>query len=156
MRKSTKILLAIATIWPLIYMVVFFVVMISTFSSMPLNRPPDAGSLDNFVTIILPLHLLTMLLVMGLTIFYIVNVFRNDRVIKDKKTLWAVVLFLGNVMVMPVYWYLYIWPSGKDSSATPGNRAALHGADASRWANDVTMNEAGREYVPPSQPPDWR
>jgi hypothetical protein len=40
---------------------------------------------------------------------YIVNVFKNDRVSKDKKALWVVVLFLGNMIAMPVYWYLYIW-----------------------------------------------
>jgi hypothetical protein len=40
---------------------------------------------------------------------YVVNVFKNDHVSKDKKALWAVVLFLGNVIAMPVYWYLYIW-----------------------------------------------
>jgi cytosine/uracil/thiamine/allantoin permease len=50
-----------------------------------------------------------MLAVIALMVFYIVNVFRNDRVDKDKKALWAVVLFMGNMIAMPIYWYLYIW-----------------------------------------------
>ena len=28
---------------------------------------------------------------------------------QDKKALWAVVIFMGNALAMPVYWYLYIW-----------------------------------------------
>jgi multisubunit Na+/H+ antiporter MnhB subunit len=47
--------------------------------------------------------------VLGATVIYIINVFGNDRVEKDKKALWAVVLFLGSILAMVVYWYLYIW-----------------------------------------------
>jgi type II secretory pathway component PulM len=38
-----------------------------------------------------------------------VDVFQSNRVSADKKALWAVVLFLGNIFAMPVYWYLYLW-----------------------------------------------
>ena len=50
------------------------------------------------------LHPSTMLIVMALMVFYIVNVFKNERVDKDQKVLWAVVLFMGNMIAMPVYW----------------------------------------------------
>jgi hypothetical protein len=62
------------------------------------------------IAVILPLHVFTMLAGIALIVFYIVNVFRNDRVDKDKKALWAVVLFMGSMIAMPIYWYLYIWP----------------------------------------------
>jgi hypothetical protein len=45
----------------------------------------------------------------GLLVFYIRHVFQNDRMQEDRKMLWAVVLFLGNALAMPIYWYLYIW-----------------------------------------------
>ena len=45
----------------------------------------------------------------GLIAIYIYDHFHNDKVDKDKKALWAVVLFFGNIIVMPVYWYLYVW-----------------------------------------------
>ncbi len=77
------------------------------------------------IALILPLHLFTMLAVMGLMVFYIVNVFRNDRVDKDKKALWAVVLFMGNMIAMPIYWYLYIWrePPAADSATVAAAKA---------------------------------
>ena len=43
-----------------------------------------------------------MLWIMALTVFYMVNVFRNDRVDKDKKVLWAVVIFMGSIIAMPI------------------------------------------------------
>ena len=36
------------------------------------------------------------------------------------KALWAIVLFLGNIFAMPVYWYLYIW-KGSQSENSPGS-----------------------------------
>jgi hypothetical protein len=91
---------------------------------------------------------------MALMAFYIVNVFRNDRVDKDKKALWAVVLFMGNMIAMPIYWYLYIWREAPavDSPAP----SVLKGADASGWANDTKASNREQQYVPPSQPPNWR
>ena len=63
----------------------------------------------HFARPVTPLHLLTMLEILVLLVIYIVHVFKTDSVPQDKKALWAVVLFLGNMLAMPVYWYLYIW-----------------------------------------------
>ncbi len=156
MSKSIKVLLGIGTIWPLIYMVFFFVFIISSLSSMPLNGPPDVRAFEDTFSAIILLHLLTMLLVFGLTIFYMVNVFRNDRVIKEKKTLWAVVLFLGNVLVMPFYWYHYIWSEEKGTPMVSEDWKAINPAWTSGWVNDTASTKREREYVPPPEPPDWR
>lgn len=59
--------------------------------------------------ILFTLHLLTILETMGLLAFYITYIFKTDRIPQDKKALWAVVVFLGNMLAMPVFWYLYIW-----------------------------------------------
>jgi hypothetical protein len=85
-----------------------------------------------------------------------VNVFRNDHVDKDKKVLWAVVLFMGNMIAMPIYWYLYIWREEKGSPIVSNERNALNNAEASSWMNDATAKEREKEYVPPVQPPNWR
>src|SRR5688500_5030766 len=55
-------------------------------------------------------HFATILLTFGLIAFYIVYLFRTDRVPQDKKALWAVVLFFGAFLAMPVFFYLYVWP----------------------------------------------
>ena len=103
--------------------------------------------------VIFPLHLLTMLWIMALTVFYMVNVFRNDRVEKDKKVLWAVVLFMGNMIAMPIYWYLYIW---KEPSVSVPGPARLSSEDPSMWVNNARASSAQEQYVPPPEPPNWR
>src|SRR5262249_53719421 len=99
MQKPTKLILGIATLSPIAYLFLFFVFMLSTF----LNN----GGTN--VALFLGLHLFTMLFIAALTVFYIVDIFRNDRVAKDQKALWAIVIFMGNAIAMPIYWYLYFW-----------------------------------------------
>jgi hypothetical protein len=153
MKKSNKILLGLATLWPFVYMVIFFVAIGSLFIFMPEQGEVEQGPPGIFL-IIFPLHLLTMLWIMGLTIFYIVNVFRNDRVDKDKKVLWAVVIFMGNMIAMPIYWYLYIWREATHLASSPP--AALGSADTSSFTNETRASQREPEYVPPGEPPNWR
>ena len=134
-------MLAAATIWPFVYMLLFMGV--AFFAFLAGNNGPSI-----IWTIIIPLHLLTMLMIIGLTAFYIVNVFRNERVGKDMKVLWAVVIFMGSIFAMPVYWYLYIW---RALPVTPGQSQLEAGI---RSTYSEKQPEAA--YVPPTQPPDWR
>jgi hypothetical protein len=152
MNKSTKILLGLATLWPFLYMILFFLFIFSTILFMPGPGGEESGA-PFFFVIFIALHLFTMLWIMGLTVFYMVNVFRNDRVDKDKKVLWAVVIFMGNMIAMPIYWYLYIWkevPAGSLPS-----HSSLGSANTSDLANDARASHR-EQYVPPTQPPNWR
>lgn len=108
MSKPAKIILFVATLWPLIYMFIFFGFIFSGVSSLAGLLNTSGGPPTGFMTIF-GLHLITVTWMMGLIVIYIINVFNNERVAGDKKALWAVVLFLGSIISMPVYWYLYIW-----------------------------------------------
>jgi hypothetical protein len=94
----------------------FVFTMMLTISSQ--GAPAERGVPAGFIGI-MAAHVITMLWVMGLTVFYIVDVFRNELVVKDQKALWAVVIFLGSFVAMPIYWYLYIWREPA-ASAVPG------------------------------------
>ncbi len=153
MSKTIKLLLGLVTIWPFAYLILFF---ITIFSLVIFSTGDQTGSgPPPLIALIFPLHLLTMLVIMALTVFYMVNVFRNERVVKDQKVLWAVVLFLGNVLAMPIYWYLYIWKEGQPAGAPPPGQ--LGSADTSAWtANATAQRQEQEQYVPPPQPPNWR
>jgi len=151
MNKTIKLLLGLLTVWPFAYLILFFVVILSMIffaGAEPGAGPPPA------IALIFPLHILTMLVSLALTVFYMVNVFRNDRVEKDKKVLWAVVLFLGNAIAMPIYWYLYIWKEAQPAIAYAP--AQLGSANPSMWTNEARAERPAEEYVPPAQPPNWR
>ena len=148
MNKTWKVLLGLLTLWPLCYLVLFFIL---TFIGIFFGAATQAP----FIQLILPVHLLTMLLIFALAVFYIVNVFKNKRIENDKKALWAVVLFMGNMIAMPVYWYLFIWKDEATATAPPP--AQLGSADTSAWTSNVNTQQTQQEqYIPPSQPPDWR
>jgi hypothetical protein len=112
MSKSVKLALGIATLWPLVFMFLFFGFMYYLLLG-GMGRPESGGGMRSGMIAIIVLHGITMLWDLVLLIIFIYNVFNNDRVDKDKKTLWAVVLFLGSIISMPIYWYLYIWPEKK-------------------------------------------
>ena len=152
MKKWAKILLGVATLWPVLYMFIFFMFIFSMVLFMP-DQSAGEGP-PTWFFIIFPLHILTMLWIFGLTIFYILNIFKNDRVDQDKKALWAVVIFFGNMFAMPVYWYLYIWrEAGVDGSRGP---STLESANVPGYLNDVRAPNLEHQYVPPAQPPNWR
>ncbi|MEA2415132.1 MAG: hypothetical protein QOI58_1789 [Thermoanaerobaculia bacterium] len=111
MTKPAKIALAVASIWPFVWMLIFVLVLFGTmfvFSASPQTSDRHTGMPFPFFLFFAG-HIATMFLMFALTAFYIVYLFRTDRIAQDKKALWAVVLFLGNILAFPVFWYLYIW-----------------------------------------------
>ena len=105
--KPAKIIVGLLTLWPLLYIFVFFAFMFTMVFTIP-HQTTGQGVPAPFV-VIFALHLFTIFFMFGLVAFYIYYLFKTDRVPQDKKALWAVVLFLGNMIAMPVFWYLYIW-----------------------------------------------
>jgi len=123
-----KVLLGAATLWPFAYMIFFFLFVLSRMftAGMGGSMGGPSGPGGAFLTVF-AMHFLTMLIMLGLTVFYIVYVFRSDRVAQDKKALWAVVIFLGNMIAMPIFFYLYIWrdpeipPAGAPAETRDGS-----------------------------------
>ncbi len=116
LNRPVAILLALVTLAPWGYFVYFFTRVMSSFPQLAgPNAPPDQFFQD--FDRLFRLHMLVMALVLALLAFYIVHLFLTPRVPSDKKALWAVVLFLGNLLAMPVYWYLYIWPARTEGAA---------------------------------------
>lgn len=100
-------LLGAATFWPLLY-IVFFVAIVGA------ATVAGGGEPDNELLVPMPvlfgLHLATMVLIIALMIIYIRDAYRTPEVPDDRRTFWAVVLFMGNAIAMPIYWWLYMRP----------------------------------------------
>ena len=118
MKKSNKVLLGVATIWPLVYMALFMVFVLSTIFVM--RGGAAEGTFPIAMMIVFVLHFLTILWIWALIAFYMVNVFKNDRVDQDKKVLWAVVLFMVMCLRCPSTG-LYIW---REAVCLPGIECA--------------------------------
>ena len=107
-----KIALGILTVLPIISVLYSFSVLFPSINAQPQFIEPDQFNK------IFSVHVLSSILALCLLIFYIVHLFRSETIANDKKALWAVVLFFGNLLAMIVYWCLYIWPE-KPRTNTP-------------------------------------
>ena len=115
LTKNKKIFIGILTLWPILYMFLFiFFVFGMIFIDM--HSPNIKGPPASF-SILFALHFFTIIYMFALIGFYIYYLFKTDRVPKDKKALWAVVIFLGNMFAMPVFWFLYIWKETDSSTS---------------------------------------
>ncbi|MBN2646061.1 MAG: hypothetical protein JXR59_11395 [Desulfuromonadaceae bacterium] len=129
MSKMLKLLLALLTFWPLIYLLSFFALAVAMVYGL-------GGPLADFMhseggfQVLFAVHLSTMVEILCLLAFYCVFLYRTDRVPTQKKTLWTVILFMGNLFAMPVFWYLYLWRPQADSESSinkQGNPPAMPG-----------------------------
>jgi len=116
LKRSTKILLGILSFWPFLFFILFFIGMFTMIGMSGPDEPPTAS-----FGLMMAGYFITIVSIYGMMIYYIVNVFMNNKLPSGKKALWAALLFLGNMMVIPFYWYFYIWcePKPAEEEAVP-------------------------------------
>ena len=96
-------ILGLLSLWPPAYFLAFIGFMFATV----FWRPSD--EFERVFTAVFAVHFLTMLIIMGLLAFYVVHVFKNETLPSDRRVLWMIVLFMGNMFAFPVYWYFHVW-----------------------------------------------
>ncbi len=131
MTKAMKILLGAATAWPIVYMVGFSAIVFSAAMGAVMggvngggSAPPTVGSMAPMFV----LHAFTMLETLGLLVFYVVHAIKNDKLDQNTRLLWAVVIFVGNVLAMPIYYFLHVWPDHSEPASNPLQRMARRSA----------------------------
>lgn len=121
MRESTRYVLGFATIWPLLFFIIFMLFIVSLFINPPFDNvaPGETVEIPTDFIVMIVLNVATSLLSLGLMIFYIVHVVKSDELTKDRKVLWAVGLLLATPIVMPIYFYIYFWREPEISHHAP-------------------------------------
>ncbi|MFN7941080.1 MAG: hypothetical protein U0X73_05750 [Thermoanaerobaculia bacterium] len=110
--RPLALLVGFVTALPVVYMGLF----IASFFGESANSQQSMPVFGTFETMII-FHLLTMLLGLGLVIFYVVHAFKNPDLASDKRILWVLIIFMGSVFGMAAYWYVHIWQPSSASSA---------------------------------------
>jgi hypothetical protein len=95
---------------------------------------------------------------LGMTIYYIFNIFKNERLEQNYKIMWTILLFFAGMLAQPIYWYLYIWRDEPSMTTATGGPTYLNQAKAENWTNRAASYEQKQpgEYAPPAGPPNWR
>ncbi|HEY0615661.1 MAG TPA: hypothetical protein VGC96_13500 [Candidatus Elarobacter sp.] len=119
LSKQARLVLGLATFWPVLYLVIFLGFVLTMVLAVPLSSGRGSPELGVSFFALFAVHIVTIVWIMGLTVFYMIDVFRNPRVVGDRKVLWAVVIFMGGFLAMPVYWYLFMWrePAGAQGAS---------------------------------------
>jgi len=106
-----KITMGIVSFLPIMYFLFFGIYLTSQISKI--YDMTDKGMLPqelSFSTWVPILGIILFLVTLGV---FITDVFKNNKVKNDLKAAWVIVLLIGNLIAMPIYWYLYVWKDGK-------------------------------------------
>ena len=96
-----KIVLGFVTLLPGIYAIAFFSVGLLV---LIFDWHPTVAFMQTFMA----LHMACILLIVGLLVFYIRDIYHNAALTPDQRMFWVIVLLFGNIISMPIYWYSHI------------------------------------------------
>jgi hypothetical protein len=108
MSRRRALLVGVLCLWGPVYVLGFFTIVVVTATSK--------GGLPVPFGVLAGLHGLTILILGVLLAICVRDAYRNPDIPDDRRTFWVVVLFLGNIISLPIYWWLYLRPGGAASS----------------------------------------
>ena len=108
-HRILKIALGLLTAIPAVY-VILFAALIARMVLWRVRGDPRAATMPVPMSDLIWVHLAVLVLVVGLETFYLLYLFRTDRVAPDQRAKWAIALLAINVGAMPIFFALHVWP----------------------------------------------
>jgi hypothetical protein len=111
LNNTYKILVGLATLWVMLYPLLFLCVWLTFPLSMLLPESTAQEFPFAFVSFfaVIPFHCFTIFLQMALSVFYLVHVLKNVNAAETVRIVLGVGVFFLPYVAMPIYYYLYIW-----------------------------------------------
>jgi hypothetical protein len=114
MSRAKVGLLGAATIWPFVYVFIFMAFWLFSFFSM---QSGSGDLMTSAMMVIFPLHALTMLMTMGLWIFYIIHTLKNQALSENERVIWIILNTMGGMMAWSIYYWMHIRHSASERLA---------------------------------------
>jgi len=114
MTSGKKKILGFVSIWPFLYVPIFMAYVFY----MGLSLDSQQSGMPTSFFLVVPVHLLTMVSIIGLQIYYVLHVIRGDLE-QNQKALWVILLMFFNMFAFPFYWYKFLWKEKQPESAHP-------------------------------------
>ena len=118
LSKPVRILVGLTTFWYTLYLLLTMLGILLFFGYVFLSLMAGGEAIENLrplfrqilsLEIMLPIHLCSLLLEVGLLIFYLIHTIKNTKASDSMR----IALGLGHLFLpfvaMPIYYYLYIW-----------------------------------------------
>jgi hypothetical protein len=121
MAKAAKVLLGVATAWPIAYLALFTRTLLDVVRSGFVPAPELVAGSPGWLAVLFALHLGTLLLIVALGAFYARDAARSPRVREDRRVVWLVLNVAGGFLAQLPYWYLFVWREPEPrSTIVPG------------------------------------
>jgi tellurite resistance protein TehA-like permease len=109
MSKNTKILVGVLTILPFISIIAYIWAMIKMISEISnAGSAPDALAFSGFASMFIMIGI-TVLLSIGLLIYYIVHAVNNKSLTSEERLMWILLFVFISTIAFMIYWVLRIW-----------------------------------------------
>lgn len=108
MRKKLRLAIGFLSFWPYIYILFLFGYV--TINALYVDQKKFGESVlsQGMQVGINALNLATSFEVLCIITLFLMHLYKKDDLSKEKKTMWALLLLLGNMFVLPIYWvYFY-------------------------------------------------
>jgi hypothetical protein len=107
--SARKLLLGLATAWPLAYLVLFTRTLVDVALAGFVAPPELVGGSLAAVAALFAVHLGTLLLIVALGAWYVKDAFRSPHVPESRRVVWVVMNVVGGFLAQLPYWYLFVW-----------------------------------------------
>ena len=109
MSKNTKIVVGVLTLLPLIGIFFYIGLVISFIGTQGDGFAPDGAGLSKNIIWMVSMVGLSILLGIGLLIFYIVHAVNNKKLDSNERIIWILLFFFFSNIAFMIYWVLRIW-----------------------------------------------
>ncbi len=113
-NRPVRVLIGIGTFLPLVafgayFIFIFGFVFRSIAATSPYPAQPTPFPTEFFAGfgIVFLLFFVSIIAYYALFILFVIDVFKNDRIIEDVKIIWMFALFFGSIISLPIYWFMY-------------------------------------------------
>lgn len=121
MGRHGKVVLGVVTLWPVVYLTWFTGFLASGALTARQATMGGVGLVHSLTSELFPaLHILTASLVGVMILAYPLDALINRHLAPESRVLWAILLVVGNVIAMPVYFVEHVWPDRGEE--TPRSR----------------------------------
>lgn len=110
-NRSIAVVLGALTVLPILYLAIFLGYLMPRLTSLGQPGGIGEGQYFDLFNVVYRLQAVAAVLCIALVGLYVVFVYRSDTVPAGRRRLWLALLLFGNVVTMPIFWYLHIWRS---------------------------------------------
>ena len=121
MSKLIRGSLGIIVILPGTYLTFFTIGMLYSLLLNFVVEGPPVGFFFHHRQLFGKLFLIALVSTAGVVLASMVHIGVSNQLNAEAKGIWLLVLLMGNILVLPVYWYFNIWRPSSASFAAPTN-----------------------------------